>query len=511
MHTTRSAVVAASLTLLGALLVPALAQSSVSAPLAQQRITTFAKRTDSLQRQVDVLRRRVAQSSRRAGLSRPVVCASERVIRLNRRVVDLNRLTLSSSITDQTTLTSLLSLDTQLVKLDRATLAAQRQICVRRSSPLGARVVRLGAHVKKLRTWVRSWWQTVAPVPDPTPTPAPSDTPTPADSPTPAPSDTPTATPTATPTPTPSPTAPVGGTVISDKTYASASGVAYTVPSGQHDVTYQGCSFTSTAPASAQAAALSFNQTPAYDITFSDCTFQSSHWNDVSLWSNNQGNVHDITFSDCTFLSSGRMGIETGVWPETNSGRGYWDITLSGCTFQPMAEEALSFGGWAPKADLLISDCTVLGSDNSADSQFSGELEIGSATYCTVTGCTFYAGRENCLNLDPMSSVGDCHNTFTNDVLDYSVRQQSLGTDSSYARLTELQNVQGAVFDGCTFNCGSTANHAYNAGYWTNSSGNTFTDCTVTGRTSTAVQPTTGAGYFSLDSACTNNILPAKQ
>ena len=300
-------------------------------------------------------------------------------------------------------------------------------------------------------------------------------------------------------------------TVISDRTFASSSGVAYTMPSGQHDVTYKGCHFTSTAPAAAQAAALAFDQTPAHDIAFDHCTFRSTHWNDVSLWSNNQGNVHDISFTDCTFLASGRMGIETGVWPQTGSGRGYYDISLSGCTFQPMAEEAMSFAGWAPRAYLLIQDCTVLGSDNSADSQFSGELEIGNATYCRVEGCTFYAGRENCLNLDPATSVGACHDTFTNDVFDYGVLKQSLGTDASYARLTELQNVQGAVFDGCTFNCGSTANHAYNAGYWTNSSGNTFKDCTVSGHTSMSVQPSTGAAYFSLDSACTNNILPAKQ
>ena len=297
-------------------------------------------------------------------------------------------------------------------------------------------------------------------------------------------------------------------TVISDKTFASSSGVAYTMPSGRHDVTYKGCHFTSTAPAAAQAAALAFGQTPAHDISFEDCTFRSTHWNDVSLWSSNAGNVHDITFRGCTFLAGGRMGIEAGVWPETGSGRGYHDISLIDCTFQPVAEEAISFGGWAPRADLLIKDCTVLGSDDSPTAQYFGELEIGSATYCTVTGCTFYAARSNCLNLDPPAGAGDCHNTFTNDVFDYGVLKQTVPTDASTARLTELQNVQGAVFRGCTFDCGSAANHAYNAGHWTNSSGNTFTGCTVTGTTSTP-QPTTGADYFSVDARSTGNVFPA--
>ncbi len=296
-------------------------------------------------------------------------------------------------------------------------------------------------------------------------------------------------------------------TLVSGQTYSSASGVAYTVPSGQHDVTYQDCQFTSTAPASAQACALYFNETPASDITFQDCTFQSSHWNDVSLWSSNAGNVHDITFEDCTFLASGRMGIEAGVWPETDSGRGYHDITLTGCTFEPQPEEALSWGGWAPQANLLIDDCTILGSDNQAHPQWSGELEIGSATSCTVTGCTFYAGGENCLNLDPEAKVGACHNTFTNDVFDYSVLKQAQPTDASYARLTELQNVQGAVFTGCTFDCGSSANHAYNAGQWVNSSHDLFRRCTVSGVT-TAPRPTTGAGYFTLDAHCVGDVFP---
>ncbi len=498
MRKTRSFAAVVSLLVLVALLVPALARSYVSAPIAQQRIATCSTRTDCLQRQIDTLRKRVAATSRRARLARPVIRASERVIRLNHGVVDLNRQTLSSGITDQTTLASLLALDHHLLKLDRATLGAQRQVHARRYAHIGVRLAWLAAHVRSLRAKVDdAWSQTVKPTPDPTPTVTP--TPDPSDS------------PTVSPSPSPSPTVPAGATLVSGQTYSSASGVAYTVPSGQHDVTYQDCQFTSTAPASAQACALYFNETPASDITFQDCTFQSSHWNDVSLWSSNAGNVHDITFEDCTFLASGRMGIEAGVWPETDSGRGYHDITLTGCTFEPQPEEALSWGGWAPQANLLIDDCTILGSDNQAHPQWSGELEIGSATSCTVTGCTFYAGGENCLNLDPEAKVGACHNTFTNDVFDYSVLKQAQPTDASYARLTELQNVQGAVFTGCTFDCGSSANHAYNAGYWTNSSGNTFTDCVVTGRTSGAVQPTTGAGYFTLDSQSTNNTLPTKQ
>ena len=77
------------------------------------------------------------------------------------------------------------------------------------------------------------------------------------------------------------------------------------------------------------------------------------------------------------------------------------------------------------------------------------------------------------------------------------MRKESYATDSSTARLTELQNVNGAVFSGCKFVLGS----AWNAGYWTNSSNNNMSGSTISGKTPS------GRSMWSL-SGCSGNTMP---
>jgi hypothetical protein len=224
--------------------------------------------------------------------------------------------------------------------------------------------------------------------------------------------------------------------------------------------------------------------------------------------------VHDITFSNCTFEACPRMGLEAGVWPETDdTAHGYYDVTIEDCVFDPVGGEAMSWGGWAPNANLLIEGDTILGSDNMADPQWNGELELGTTSYDTVSDCTFYAGEGNCLNLDPTAGFGACHNTFSNDVFDYSTLKESVSTDGGSARMIEAQNVDGAVFTGCTFDTGSATNHVYNAAYWTSCTNIDMSGSTITGyikdnATGAAYEPTTVAAYFTTDSGCTGDQMP---
>jgi hypothetical protein len=477
--------------LLITLVVPALANASVSAPLAWQRTATFAQRTQSLQQHINVLLKRVSREHRRAAPTSSVVRTSERVIVINHQLVRLNRLALSEAVTDQATLKAVLALDRRLIRVDQATLRTDRQARLGHGSHLVARVTELKARLSTVRGRVWRWRHT-----QPTPSaPDPAPTPTPTTSPTPDPS--PSATPTASPAPITPPSPAPGTTTISGEAFTT-----YTVPAGSHDVDYVNCTFTSS---SSTAAALTI-ATACYDLTFTDCTFgPSTAWNDVSIAATN-GNIHDITFAGCTFSPAARMDFECIQRPTSNT-VGYHHIDLVDCVFQPAGEEAISYDGGFFDANCLISGCTVLGSNNSASPQYYGELEINGPTDFQVENCIFDAAQCVALNLEGPPGA-DCKDVFTNDVIDWSVLKQSYPTGSN-SRLTEFQNLNDAVFDNCTFNTGNAANHAYNAGYWTNSSSNDLSTSTVTGTVRTLPTPTKGADYFSLDSNCLANMMPA--
>ena len=325
--------------------------------------------------------------------------------------------------------------------------------------------------------------QTATPTPTATPTVTPTPTPTPTKSTTPTPTPTPTATPTVTPTTTPTPVS--GDTTVTGQTFNT-----YTIPAGTHDVDYVACTFNG---GNASTAVLTLNQT-CYDLTFTDCTVGSGPWNGVTINVTN-GNIHDITFTGCHILAAGRMGIECTQRPASNT-VGYKDMKFINDTIEPSAEEAMSFDGGYFAANSLIDGCTINGSDNQANPAYSGAIEINGPTYFTVQNTTIYACRKNAFNLEgPAGANG--HLVFANDTVDYSVQKESQPTDASTARLTELQNVNDAVFSNCKFVMG----HAWNAGYWTSSSNNDLSTSTLTGSGN-------GGSGFTLDSASTGNKLP---
>ncbi len=325
--------------------------------------------------------------------------------------------------------------------------------------------------------------QTATPTPTATPTVTPTPTPTPTKSTTPTPTPTPTVTPTVTPTTTPTPVS--GDTTVTGQTFNT-----YTIPAGTHDVDYVACTFNG---GNACTAVLTLNQT-CYDLTFTDCTVGSGPWNGVTINVTN-GNIHDITFTGCHILAAGRMGIECTQRPASNT-VGYKDMKFINDTIEPSAEEAMSFDGGYFAANSLIDGCTINGSDNQANPAYSGAIEINGPTYFTVQNTTIYACRKNAFNLEgPAGANG--HLVFANDTVDYSVQKESQPTDASTARLTELQNVNDAVFSNCKFVMG----HAWNAGYWTSSSNNDLSTSTLTGSGN-------GGSGFTLDSASTGNKLP---
>jgi hypothetical protein len=302
---------------------------------------------------------------------------------------------------------------------------------------------------------------------------------------------------------------------IGARTIGARAFTSYSVPSGTHDVIYENCSFTSSG---AQTAALFFNEVPAYDITFDNCTFQSTNWNDVSINVTN-AEVHDVTFENCDFLPSGRMDFECNQRPVNNS-TGYEHIDLIDDTFEPCHDEAISFdGGFFAMQGVIVSGCTINGSDNAPTAQFPTEPAWGGAIECNgptgfvVENTHIYACKTTGLNIEGPAGRPS-NDIFRNVVVNWSVLIESVPTDSTMARLMSLNNVNGALFDNCTFNTGTPANHAWNAGYFTDSSNNDFSTSTITGVVTTVsgpVVPATAAGYFSLDSASTGNKLPAKQ
>ncbi len=272
---------------------------------------------------------------------------------------------------------------------------------------------------------------------------------------------------------------------ITGKTYTT-----YNVPSGTHGVTYSRCTFKG---GNSSTAVLTLNHA-CYDLTFSDCTIDSGAWNGITLNVTN-GNIHDVTFTGCHILAQGRMGIECTQRPASNT-VGYKNIKIVNTVIEPSGEEAMSFDGGYFAADCLIDGVTINGSDNKASPAYSGAIEINGPTHFTVQNTTIYACRKNAFNLEGPKGVNGAL-VFKNDTVDYSVRKESYATDSSTARLTELQNVNGAVFSGCKFVLGS----AWNAGYWTNSSNNNMSGSTISGKTPS------GRSMWSL-SGCSGNTMP---
>jgi len=277
-------------------------------------------------------------------------------------------------------------------------------------------------------------------------------------------------------------------TTIKNKTFTT-----YNVPSGAHNRVYDHVTFKG---GNSSTAVLTINHA-ARNITFTHCTIDRGPYNGITINATN-GNIHDITFTHCRILSAGRMGIEVTQRPASNS-VGPKHIKVIDTVIEPSAEEAMSYdGGYFASSD-LISGVTIMGSDNQTNPAWSGAIEINGPTHFTVQNTKIYACRKNALNLEGPSGNG--HLVFRNVTIDYAKRYESVATDSSTARLTELQSVNGAVFTGCHFTLGQ----AWNAGYWTDSSNNNLSKSSLTGKTPA------GRAMWSPNGTCANNKMPVRK
>lgn len=275
------------------------------------------------------------------------------------------------------------------------------------------------------------------------------------------------------------------------------------IAEGTHDVVYDGDDFRSTG---ATQAAVTMRHA-CWNITFRNCTFQSTYWNGVSINDIN-GAIHDVLFEDCTFLSCGRMGFECtnrGEWsdelgeslPPTAI---YQHIDLVGCTFEPQGNEGISFdGGHGFEAHCLIYGVTIQAAGNDPAQPYAHGFEINGPHAMTVTELTIYRTRGSMLNLTGYSDegAGACGWTFTDCVFDFSVDYLTPDVDAA-SRCIIAFGVDDALFTRCTFNPDVVA---FKNGWIEACHDNDFRTCTVLG--------SGGKELFSQVSGSSGNMFPA--
>jgi hypothetical protein len=328
---------------------------------------------------------------------------------------------------------------------------------------------------------------TVTPTPTPTATVTPTPTPTPTVTVTPTPTPTPTATATPTPTPSPSPT---GLTTSGPLNLNNA-----------HDLVYDHVDFEGRGSGYGDNDGLVYISGASYNITFKNCvigTNQDGVGNGVKLLDSGRG-MHDITFDHCTFKYQPRMGIEVNGRADPSEGgtggKSYYNVNVTNCTFAASAGEAISYDDdTAGKADragnCTVSGNLVQGAGVGTKYQYGQVFEINGTHDMTVTGNTFYAGRDGILNLQ-MHDTSATGWVFSNNTVDETKVPAGV-TLTSTAQPLCASNVYGGSFPGNTIINGSSWNVAYISGchnmdwrtttwsgpgnvpYQTNSSGNQF-------------------------------------
>lgn len=479
-----------------ALLLLVLATPSASGEAAtSQRAATLQHRMAVVNREITDLQHLTASKPYALATRSQMLHECWRIVHLNR---DLLSFIGTGKLDGERTAPRL-----QAERLQRAVATVDAKILSLGTSPKGSNVSgvsaapagkrnpgTVGSLLRSIDRWARYWGKkppTSTPTPTPTPTPTAKPSPTPSSIPTPKP----TPTPTPSPTPTPTPPAPPGATTISGQSF-----VAYVVPSGQHDVVYESCTFTASG---AQDAALLINPGSAsatnYNLTFRGCTFQSSQWNAVSVndWS---GNVHDITFQNSHVLTSGRMGFE--ITTQGTPGASMHDIRLLGVVIDPVGWEPISFdGGNGGGSAILVNGCTIHGGNTNDSFGGGGAFEINGASGVTFSNSTIYAPRYHAFNLNGVQSGGGSAQTsgwvFDNITVDYG--QSALGSPAnpSSGDLMAAHHMQGALVRNCSFNTGTAANHAQWGVWLDNSSNNDFAGTTISGVVANALTLESGS------------------
>jgi len=242
-----------------------------------------------------------------------------------------------------------------------------------------------------------------------------------------------------------------------------------------------------------------------HHIGFVNCTFTSKMWNAISFQVYN-GSVHDVTFWNCTIGPSVRIGVECNQRPANNSTI-YQFIAFIGCNMQPCGEEGYSFdGGYAACTGTIIQNCIIYGANNTT-STWNGAIEFNGPTYWCVADTTIYRCAGHIFNFEGPPGT-NCGGQMWNVTVDMTKMYQTRQPDGN-GNLFAYQNVVGAVHNNCNWNCGNSSYHLSRGGYWigTSNINNNFSASWIQGVDGQGT-PSTGQGYFNIDSSDTGNSWP---
>ncbi len=186
----------------------------------------------------------------------------------------------------------------------------------------------------------------------------------------------------------------------------------------------------------------------SHDITFRNCvigTNQDGVGNGVKIVDSGAG-MHDITFENCTFRYQPRMGFEC-IGREVGSRTGYRRVNLIGCTFQASAGQAISYddnNGTAGRC--RVSGNLVMGGGVGTKDRYGMVFEINGTHRMTVTGNTFWAGRDGILNLQ-MHDSRPCGWVFKNNIVDARKVAKRIHVHDK-AQPICATHIQGGTFSG---------------------------------------------------------------
>ena len=215
---------------------------------------------------------------------------------------------------------------------------------------------------------------------------------------------------------------------------------------GAHDLVYEGIDFRGRGSGWGDASGLIYIQGASHNITFKDCIVRTNRdgvGNGVKIVDTGAG-MHDIVFEDCTFEHQPRMGFEC-IGRAVGSSIGYRRVDLIDCTFAASAGQAISYDDASGTAGLCtVSGTLVKGAGVGTTYQYGKVFEINGTHDMTVTGNTFYAGRDGILNLQ-MHDSEPCGWVFSGNVVDASRIASGIEV-SSIAQPVHAENVYGGMF-----------------------------------------------------------------
>ena len=319
-------------------------------------------------------------------------------------------------------------------------------------------------------------------------------------------------------------------TVISGQTFTTASANGYQVPNGTHDVLYENCTFTATNPAidgtSWGCLVLGQGGYANYDITFLNCTVTGNTGSGVATGDAYKDGVngvkavnwgseatHDVTFAGCNFGSFSRMGVE--LIGDDAGAAAVPRYAFRGCSFEPDGGEVISYS-FSPAAYGLVEGCTFKGWGNLASPVWCAAFEAAKTGHIELRDWDFWSGRGGALNCWKRTTGEKSYLLFKDLDIDYSHAYQSYHVRGGYDRAFSFENINYARLDGLTINCGTAAEHLYNAGYaasgaaWATSAYNDFTGSTISGYCqSKGGVPVSAATYWDAAIAA-SNVLPTK-